>query len=173
MSITNGSLITAADLNAMTSTALGQLRTDNAQLPLGKRLNLSFSGLTAAIVAASPQLCRKTIVVPFDCYVEVLAVTASGMTAASTTTVAIAGDGALPNFPISATATTGAGVVEFGRTLFDGTKGRVGKANMPTNQAFRAFTQGSTLTITATTTSVAANAVLQVEIVIRSFLGRN
>lgn len=170
MAMTNGSTILAADLNAMLSTQLALMAADNAQLPVGFHSQHRFDG----IVATTPvERSLSVVVVPFDCYVEALIVTTNGMTNPSTVTVSVTGDGALPNFPISTTQSVTAAFTNLVRFAYDGTKGRVGKLAMPTNRAFRVFPRGSTLTVAATTTNVAAGAQLQVAVALRQFFGRD
>ena len=168
MAISNGSTITAADINAMLSTALGDVSDDDAQLPLGCELNLNFPGPNTTAI-----LRRFTLIAPCDLLVEVAAVQAADLTAASTVTVTITGDGGLINWPITVGPfATGSGVVAGPRILFDNAKTNVSKDFATTAAAFRVFPKGSTIIISAATTSAAPLGTLQVCLVLREFFDR-
>lgn len=180
MAISNGSTITTTDLNAMVSGSLGLLQADNAQLPLGFETNLYFHGITSAISSGNPERCKSVLVVPFDCYLEVLGLRCSAMTAASSTTATLTSDGAGYNFPKTVTAATGVGIVDASRLLHNNTKTKGFRStklttNLPmasTHQAFLAFTRGQTITVNVTTTSIAAGCFCQVTLVLRQFFAR-
>ena len=166
MSITEGATILKADLDALLSTALAALAADNARKPLGHHVVLNFEGVVTGVANVYP---KAVFVVPFDCYVETLAVVCKDMV--GTVTVAVTGDGAVDNFPITITGTAGAGVTKFARLLYDGTKTPL--VNFATaSRAFRCFPKGSTITVTVTTTNAAAASALQVSLVLRSFFSR-
>lgn len=170
MAIANGSTILTADLNAMLSSTLAAIQADNAQLPAGLELNLSFPGL----VNATPAEQRKAIfVAPFDLLVDAIAVQSSGFTAASTLTVAVTGDGPVVNWPMTVSGTVGAGVVKLARLLYDNTKTNPAKSFATTSRAFRVFPRGSTITVTASTSSVAAGSLCTVNLAMREFHGRD
>lgn len=170
MAISNGSASLAADLNAMLSASLAAIQSDNAQLPAGLILPLSFHGLVAGTTAER----RKAIfVAPFDLIVESVAVQAADFTAASTTTVTITGDGPLVNWPISVSGTTGAGIVKLSRLLYDNTKTNAAKSFALTSRAYRVFPRGSTITVTVSTTSVATPNTCVVILACREFYGRD
>ena len=96
MTISNGSAILATDLNAMCTTQLGLLETDNLQLPLGFHHAAVFANLVAGTGATRR---KHTFVMPVDCYLEALCLTAADHTAASTTTATVTADGALTSRP--------------------------------------------------------------------------
>lgn len=170
MAITNGSAVLAADLNAMLSSSLAAIQSDNAQLPAGLLVPLSFHGLTNATVSTR----RKAIfVAPFDLIIESVAVQAADFTAASTLTVTITGDGPLVNWPVSVSGTVGAGVVKLARLLYDNTKTNAAKSFALTSRAYRVFPRGSTITVSVATTSVATPNTCVVILACREFYGRD
>jgi hypothetical protein len=153
MAIANGSTVLTNDLNAMLSSALAAIQADNAQLPAGLELNLSFPNL----VAATPAEQRKAIfVAPFDLLVESIAVQSTGFTAASTLTVAVTADGPVANWPMTISGTVGVATVKLARLLYDNTKTNPAKSFATTSRAFRVFPRGSTITVLASTNSIAA-----------------
>ena len=176
MTISNGSAITATDLNAMLTASLQLLVDDNGQLPVGAEMNVVFPNL----VTTTPERRRKfTFVCPVDLLVEVAAVQACDFTVASTATVTIQGDvvggvsvGPLANWPITITGDTGVGVTALPRLLYDNTKTNVARDFATTARAFRVFPKGTTITITASTTSVATPSTLQVCLVLREMWQR-
>lgn len=180
MTLANGSLILASDLAGMATAQLALLAADNGQLPLGLQHAFQFPGITAALLASNPERCKAVFVMPWDGYVETMAVQGGDLTAASTTTATLTCPGPLTKtvvnapdpFPVTQSGTTGAGIVKLARIIYDGTKGRVGATYMPTNRAFRAVTRGATVTVNVTTTSVAAASMLTVSLLVRQFLGR-
>ena len=167
MTIANGSPITAADLNALTTTELALLQTDNASPPGITHVSRQFFGVVAGTAAHR----RKSIwVVPANILVESVAVQTSDHTAASTTTVRVTDNIGL--FPFEVTGMTGAGRTQMARRLFDGTKTNVGKDFATTSRVVWALLKGSIVTIEVETTSVAVASAIQVVIVGRQFIGR-
>lgn len=171
MTILNGSTVLAADLNAMLTASLQMLVDDNGQLPVGAQMNVFFPNLTAS--------ARFTFVAPCDLLVEVAAVQAADMTAASTTTVTLLGDvvdgiatGPVANWPLTIEGTTGAGVTALPRLLNDNTKTNVSFNFATTARPFRVYPKGSTITMTVSTTSVATPNTVQVCLVVREFWNR-
>jgi hypothetical protein len=179
MSLTNGSNILASDLTALTTAALALIQADNAQVPAAYEWHSHFPNLVTGTAAER----RKSIVVaPFDCFVEVIAAEGNDHTAASTLTVSLYGDGALQSFPqapasgtttpfLSVSGTVGAGINKLSRLLYDGTKSST-KAGPSTSQAVRLIPRGTTLTLTVSTTSVAAASSTHVAVVLREFFAR-
>lgn len=179
MTLANGSLILASDLAGMATAQLALLAADNGQLPLGLQHAFQFPGITAALLASNPERCKAVFVMPWDGYVETMAVQGGDLTAASTTTATLTCPGPITStglgpdpFPVTQSGTTGAGIVKLARIIYDGTKGRVGATYMPTNRAFRVIPRGNTVTVNVTTTSVAAASMLTVSLLVRQFLGR-
>jgi hypothetical protein len=173
MSISDASTVTAADLNAMTTTQQGNVQADNAQLPLGFLLHLRFPTRVAGGFNVVPSRRAKSVfVAPCDVYVETVAVTTGDHTNPSTVTVEITGDGALVNWPIKVTGATGASPTLFSRLLYDNTKTKPSADFSTTSRAFRVFPKGSTITVQAASNSVATFTMLGVEVVFRQFFQR-
>ena len=152
MTIANGSVLANADLNALTTTQQTLLATDAAQLPVGFHHGVTFANLVASTVAYRR---KHTFIMPADCYLDALAVTASDFTAASTITTVVTADGALANWPLQRTGGVGAGFNALSRILYDNTKTRVKLSFDLTAQSFRVFPRGTTVVVTMSTTSVA------------------
>lgn len=172
--IANGSTIDASDLNSLPVASLGLVQDDNEQLPGGLEYFFVFQDLTAAIVAANPERAQVRFVLPCDVLVESVDVEAGDHTAASTTTVTIVGNGAVVDWPITVTGTTGAGATKLPRLLYDNTKTPPTSAAdfAKTSQAFRVWPKGTTVIVTVTTTSVAAPSRISVLLVLREFYAR-
>lgn len=187
MTISNGSAILAADLNTLTAAELALLATDNAQLPLGFVIPFHFPNL----VASTTSYRRKCkFVAPWDMYVEALAVQAADQTAASTVSAAVSGDGTLVDdlgdsddfgeerglvfWPAKVSGSAGTGITLLSRLLFDNTKTKAGRGGSfaTASRAFRTVLKGSTLTVSAKTTSVATPSYVTVALAVRQFLGR-
>ncbi len=185
MSIANGSAATAADTNAMVTTALGLVQDDNEQLPGAYELHLQFRGTVASSTDA---YARYVFVCPFDCFVETFAVSSGDQTAASTLIGAITGDGThVSDLADTASVTeenqivfwatkvsgaAGAGATKLARLLFDGTKTKQGLNFATTNRAHRTILKGSTLTVSVATTSINAPSLITVALVLREMLAR-
>lgn len=172
MSITNGSTILAADLNAMALPALVNTRVDNARLPGGVELMATLVG----VVDTTPAYRSKVrVVVPVDMRVESVAVQCSPGTVGAVVVVDVTGDGALPNFAMQVRATLTAGLAKAARLLFDNTMtANPGVTPSLTSRVGRLLTRGSTITITVTSaTNVVATMVTQVVIVGRSSHARD
>jgi hypothetical protein len=168
MTIADGQTIIASDLDALTTSALANAQTDNAQLPLGFHLWATFHNL----VAGSNALYRRTVfVVPFDCYIESVKVQAGDQTAASTVTLALDFDGVLAPWEISISGSAGAGTTELTRLLYDNTKTK--QTNVAaTSMAFRVLPAGTTVAVTVSTTSVATPSMVAVGLCLREFFAR-
>lgn len=170
MSIADASSIIATDLNAMTTAAQIALNADATAAPLGFEVNLQFANVVAG---STSRFCKTVFVVPFDCYLETLAVTTGDMTNPSTVTVTITGDGALPNWPTTVTGVVGASPANMARLLYDNTKaGAAGVDFATVSRAFRVYPKGSTVTVQASSSSVAAASLLQAALVFRQIWGR-
>lgn len=169
MTVSNGSQITAADLNALTTASLALLQADNARVPGGVPLVFSFQG---GINTTAAHRRRAIIVVPFDLLIETVAVQTGEHSVGASTTVAITGDGALPSFPITVTGVTGTGRQAIPRLLYDGTKTNQAKDFATTSRAVRVWPKGSTITVQVTTTNTTALSTICVVIVGRAFYAR-
>ena len=185
MTLSNGSTILASDLNAMVTTALGNVQTDNAQVPGVYQLHLTFP----ACVTSTVSYRRKcTFVVPFDCYLETFAVESADQTASSTVKGAITGDGTIVDdladgdsltdegklvfWPTKVSGSAGAGNTKLARLLFDGTLTKAGVDFATTNRAHRTFLRGSTITVSVMTSSVATASFIHAVLVLREFFAR-
>lgn len=171
MSFDFGFPVEADDLNGMTSGAIEDIRSDNAALPGIVELSATFPGL----VTSTPVYCRKQrIVIPCDMLVESLCVaTGPATSGASTITVLVTGDGALPNFAMKVTGTLNVGRLKQNRLLFDNTL----LANQDvtpelTSRVMRLLPKGSTIFVTVETTNALNTMQAQVLIAGRSFLAR-
>ncbi len=160
MTISNGSAVLAADLDAMTTTQLAAMATDTAQLPLGGEVSFIFAGIVTGVTYTARW------VAPYDCLIEVVAVQAADFTAASTAIVSLSAPGILDAFPVTITGATGAGITKLARVLYD----NVGLGNART---LRVIPKGAIVDINASTTSAAAASQMQVVIVYRSFFARS
>jgi len=169
MTVSNGSAIVKADLDALTETALALIAADNARLPLGWPLALEFSGLNASLAAHRR---TRTFVAPQDLLLETFAVQTHGLTASSALSFTIRGDGGVAQFPVDVLGTGGATTANQTRTLFDNTKGRVDAASLPTNPVLRVFPRGSTITVVGATSSVAVDPLVIAMLMFRAFFDR-
>lgn len=168
MTVANGSAILAADLAALTTAQLALLQADNAALPGALGLRFHFQNL----VASTPAYASKSIiVVPFDMYLDVLAVEAKNHTAGATTTVTLSEP--LGTWPTTITGTTGgAGPTRLTRLLYDNSRAPPKRDFATASSAFRMFNKGSTLTLTATTTNTTTASWVHVNLVARSGYAR-
>jgi hypothetical protein len=170
MTISNGSAVLAADLDAMLTSSLALILADDAQLPAGAELNLYFPRLQSATPTS---VRRYSFVAPCDLLVECSYVQAADMAAASQLTVNVTGNGELGNWPLTVGPfSVGSGVSNGPRLLFDNTKGNPKNNFATTSQAFRVFRRGVTITITLTATGGAATSTVQVGLVFREFFQR-
>lgn len=179
MTISDGSTIESADLDALGTAQLALLRADNAQLPLAHEASFVWVGLTAS---SADERCKAVFVMPFDGWLETLVVQGSDFTAASSVTVSLTCPGVLtasdvdaPDpFPVSVTGAVGAASrTKLSRVIYDGTKGRVGTTHMASNRAIRLIPKGATVTINVQTTSVVATSMLQVLLLLRGNWARS
>jgi hypothetical protein len=172
MTISNGSTIDATDLATMTTASLALIRADNAALPGGGEVHFYFQDLVASTAATRR---RAVFIAPYDMLIETLAVETADHTAASTTTATLTGDGAVSDFPIEVSGTTGAGNTALGRLLFDGSKTAPTSASnfARTSQAVRVWPKGTTLTLVVSTTSTATPSQVHVVVVFREFYARS
>ena len=186
MTIGNGNTILSSDLDALTTTALADMQNDNEGKPLGFNLVFHFHNLVAGTGATR----RKAIwVPPYDYYLEALCVEAGDQTAASTVQAAVTGDGTMTEdlgdnsdhgeedgfvfWPVKVSGTAGAGTTKLSRVLLDNTRSKP-KYNFPAaSQAFRTLLRGSTITVSAKTTSVATPSRVTVTLVLRTFWARS
>lgn len=180
MTIGNGQIILAADLNAMNTSLMALVQADNAQLPGGLELNWTFPNLVTGTAA---QRRKSSFPVPWDCYVEALTAETIDHTAASTFTASLTGDGNLINFPrpapsagvtipfITVTVTGAVGLSKGARLGRDNTK-TAPKSSAATTKAFTVIPRGSTISLSVSSTSIATPSQARVTLVLRQFMGR-
>jgi hypothetical protein len=186
MSIDDLNPILSADLDALTTTSLAAMQDDNEGKPLAFNVNFHFHNLVAGTAANR----RRAIwVPPYDYYLEALCVEAGDQTAASTVQAAVTGDGTMTEdlgdntdhgeengiafWPVKVSGAAGAGRTKLARVLLDNTKGKP-KRNFPAaSQAFRTLLQGSTITVSAKTTSIATPSRVTVTLQLRAFWARS
>jgi hypothetical protein len=173
MTIADASTIIAADVNALITSGLATIQDDNDRLPLCFRFATQFPNLVAS---TDPLYSRARFVLPFDCYLETLAVLCGDQTASSSITATLTADGAQRDWPTSITGTAGAGATALGRLLYDNTKSKIQKNSFgfgANARAFRTFTKGGTAILAMSTTNVATSSVVSVSLVFRQFFGRD
>lgn len=172
MSIANGFSVEAADLNATGQIPLGRAQADNAQLPLGHEYVATFQNLVGGGSPTPVNRSKAVFVVPYDCFVESLAVVANDMTNGASLTVALSCPGVLDAFPVAVTTTLVSGALKVSRFLFDNSKANATAGYMSANPALRLLPKGATVTVNTSTTSTATPSSVQVTLVLRSYFNR-
>jgi hypothetical protein len=165
VTISNGSTILAADLDALTTSQLIVCAVDAIQAPLAGEVCLVFPGLTAGLRSSNPKRCQASFTAPYDVLIEAVAVQAGDHTAASTTTVTLSCPGVLDAFPVVMSGTTGAGLTKLARVLYD-------NAGKGPARAVRVIPRGAIVDVDVDTTSAAAASMLQVMIAYTAFFAR-
>jgi len=161
MTISNGSTIDKADLDALLPTGMSHLQDYKNRIPRGYNITLSFVN----VLNVTPQANRtKKFVVPRDCYIETVSVVLVALSAAAT--VDITGNGLLYSFPISISGSGGPGQSRLPRILYDNVE------NVTQDRRFRLINQGSTVTVTVDSTKTSGASSIEVSILMRQFLGR-
>lgn len=171
MTISNGSLIEAADLYNLQSTT-NVLKTADGALPGVWTLAQSF----IAVVASTPEYRRTfTFVCPNDVLLETLAVTTGAQTAGSVCTATLTSDGgSLAAWPVVVTGTTSTGLSRVPRLLLDNTVTNMADSPTTTARIGRTMSKGQTLTLTvATSTNVNTTGVVNVVLFGRIFHSRS
>jgi hypothetical protein len=159
--------ISATDLNNYVIGSMSSLIADKELLPRSHQLTFQFKNF---FNTTPENLRQRRFVVPRSCFLET--VFAFGYNVPSpydTMTVDITGDGALVNWPINMSHTFSSFTQNFSRTLFNNasTKFR--------DRGFRVLPQGSTVTLTVSSTRVSGGTstnLLTVGLVLRQFYGR-
>lgn len=173
MAITDGLVVAVADLNAQVTGAQALLQADNAQLPVGFDVSFQFESIVAGgLNAVPPRRLKKIFVVPFDCYLDALAVMGGDVTNPSNVTVALTGDGALPNWPTTITGAFGASPALMPRLLYDNTKTKIGADFATASRAFRVYPRGATCTLQVTAASATTASLVQVLLAFRQYFAR-
>lgn len=171
MAITNGSLITAADLNTMTTAALAILQADNARLPGYAPLVFTFQGLIATTVAARR---RTRFVVPSNLLVDTLAViTTPANSAAATITATVSAGGILDDWSMTVTGTLDTVQKKQARLLYDGTMAaKPGLNQSTTSRVVRLLPKGAIVDVNISTTNTLATMVATIVLCCRCRLAR-
>lgn len=173
MTIANASAVLAADLNTMASTSLGLVAADNAQLPLAHEVCFTWQNVTATVVSNNPERLKCVFVVPFDCFIETVAIVGNDFTASSAIGVVVSCPGLLePALPLTFSATIGTGINKLTRILYDNTRGSASPAYASVNPALRILLKGATATVSVTTNSSATPSSIQVTLLLRSTFNR-
>jgi hypothetical protein len=160
-------VITATDLNAFVTNDLASVIADKELVTRSHQLSFQFKDF---FDTTAESLRQRRFVVPRSCFVEtVFAYGYDYPSPYNTMTVDITGDGALVNWPINMSHTFSSTTQNFNRTLFNNasTKYR--------DRGFRVLPQGSTVTLTVSTTRVSGGSntnILTVGLVLRQFYGR-
>jgi hypothetical protein len=170
MTIANGQLITAADLNAMTTSALALIQADNARL--SGVVNHCYTSFNI-VAGTSPLLRTWRFVVPVDTIVDWVLLQGCQHTNPSTTTIDITADGAAGAFPIAVTGATGtSGRVRIASSYFDNAVTNVANDFSTTSRVLRVWPKGTTVTVVITTTNAVVASSIGINICGRSFYSR-
>lgn len=171
MAITNGNLITAADLNALTTTQLGIIQADNARLPGYAPLVFTFQGLINTTVAARR---RARFVVPANLLVDTLAViTTPANSSAATITATVSAGGILDDWSMTVTGTLDTIAKKQARLLYDGTMAaKPGLNQATTSRVVRLLPKGAIVDVDISTTNTLATMVATVILCCRCRLAR-
>ena len=171
MAITNGQLITAADLNAMTTASLALLQADNARLPGYVPMVFTFQGLINSTVAARR---RARFVVPTNLLVDTLAViTTPANSSGATITATVSAGGILDDWSMEVSGTLDTIAKKQARLLFDGTmEAKPGLNQATTSRVVRLLPKGAIVDVEVSTTNTLATMVATVILCCRSRLAR-
>ena len=161
MTIADGSLILATDLDGLTLTELGLLRTDNARLPGYHPLTFTFQGLVDTTTANRR---RATFVVPYNMLVDALSViTTPANSSASTITARVSAGGILDDWAMEVTGTLDTVAKKQTRLLYDGTmSAKPGLDQATTSRVVRLLPKGAIVDVTIETTNTLASMVATV-----------
>lgn len=171
MTIADGSLILAADLDALTLADLVLLQADNARLPGYHPLTFTFQGLVAS-TAANRRTAR--FVVPQNMLVDTLAVmTTAANSAAATITARVSAGGILDDWAMEVTGTLDTVAKKQARLLFDGTmSAKPGVDQATTSRVVRLLPKGAIVDVDVSTTNTLATMVATIVLCSRIHLAR-
>lgn len=157
MTIANGSAIALADINAMTTTALGNVRTDNAQLPIALEWTVPFRAMRSNAPITPEYARRAFLVAPRDLWLDTLTLKVHGLNGTTTATIEQeAAVGTALAFISATVSVVGAGAAATAsavRTLYDNTRASAKSALIPVNPVFRTVPKGTRMRMTLTTTN--------------------
>lgn len=171
MTIADGSLILAADLDALTLADLAILQADNARLPGYHPLTFTFQGLMST-TAANKRKAR--FVVPQNMLVDTLAVmTTAANSAAATITARVSAGGILDDWAMEVTGTLDTVAKKQTRLLFDGTmSAKPGLNQSTTSRVVRLLPKGAIVDIDVSTTNTLGTMVATIVLCSRIQLAR-
>lgn len=171
MTIADGSLILAADLDALTLADLVLLQADNARLPGYSPLTFTFQGLMST-TAANKRKAR--FVVPQNMLVDTLAViTTPANSAAATITATVSAGGILDDWSMSVTGTLDTVAKKQSRLLFDGTmSAKPGLNQAATSRVVRLLPKGAIVDVEVSTTNTLGSMVATIIVCSRVQLAR-
>lgn len=171
MTIADGSLILAADLDALTLADLALLQADNARLPGYHPLTFTFQGLMST-TAANKRKAR--FVVPQNMLVDTLAVmTTAANSAAATITARVSAGGILDDWAMEVTGTLDTVAKKQTRLLFDGTmSAKPGLNQSTTSRVVRLLPKGAIVDIDVSTTNTLGTMVATIVLCSRIQLAR-
>lgn len=171
MTIADGSLILAADLDALTLADLAILQADNARLPGYHPLTFTFQGLMST-TAANKRKAR--FVVPQNMLVDTLAVmTTAANSAAATITAGVSAGGILDDWAMEVTGTLDTVAKKQTRLLFDGTmSAKPGLNQSTTSRVVRLLPKGAIVDIDVSTTNTLGTMVATIVLCSRIQLAR-
>lgn len=171
MTVANGTTILAADLNALTTTSLTSMRTDNRRLPGYAPLIFTFQGLVASTTAA-----RRTarFVVPVNMLIDTLAIITSPATSsAATITATVSAGGILDDWSMTVTGTLDTVTKKQSRLLYDGTMlAKPGLNQSTTSRVVRLLPKGAIVDVNVSTTNALTSMVATIVLCSRSSLAR-
>lgn len=160
-------LITAADLNAYVTNDLADLIADKQLLTRSHQLSFQFKDFFDTTAEA---LRQRRFVVPRSCFIETVYAYGYDYPAPHTSmSINITGDGALNNWPIEMSHTFTSVSENFSRTWYNNASTKYN------DRGFRVLPQGSTVTVTVSSTRVSGGTstnLLTVGFVLRQFYGR-
>jgi hypothetical protein len=171
MTIADGSLILAADLDALTLADLVLLQADNARLPGYHPLTFTFQGLMST-TAANKRTAR--FVVPQNMLVDTLAViTTPANSAAATITATVSAGGILDDWSMAVTGTLDTVAKKQARLLFDGTmSAKPGLNQATTSRVVRLLPKGAIVDVEVSTTNTLGSMVATIIVCSRIQLAR-
>lgn len=171
MTIADGSLILAADLNALTLADLALLQADNARLPGYHPLTFTFQGLMSS---TTPNKRKARFVVPQNMLVDTLAVmTTAANSAAATITARVSAGGILDDWAMEVTGTLDTVAKKQTRLLYDGTmSAKPGVDQATTSRVVRLLPKGAIVDVEVSTTNTLATMVVTIILCSRIQLAR-
>ena len=171
MTIADGSLILAADLDALTLADLVLLQADNARLPGYHPLTFTFQGLLST-TAANKRKAR--FVVPQNMLVDTLAVISTpANSAAATITATVSAGGILDDWAMTVTGTLDTVAKKQARLLFDGTmSAKPGLNQATTSRVVRLLPKGAIVDVEVSTTNTLGSMVATIIVCSRIQLAR-